>query len=116
MPTRYEARVLLKAPADEVRRKMAAGWGRIEPLGEKSCEYRTGDDDLDWLALRIAMLGVEFEVREPHELAAHLAALGEPPLAGGYSGCSCQGVRMRGPSAVTATVNSKWAASESSSE
>ena len=77
MPTRYEARVLLKAPAHEVRRKMAAGWGRIEPLGEKSCEYRTGDDDLDWLALRVAMLGVEFEVREPHELAEHLAALGQ---------------------------------------
>ena len=29
---------------------------------------------------------------------------------------SCQGVRIRGPSAVTATVNSKWAASESSAE
>ena len=28
----------------------------------------------------------------------------------------CQGVRMRGPSCVTATVNSKWAASESSAE
>ena len=29
---------------------------------------------------------------------------------------SCQGVRIRGPSAVTATVNSKWAASEPSWE
>jgi hypothetical protein len=29
---------------------------------------------------------------------------------------SCQGVRMRGPSAVTATVNSKWAAREPSCE
>ena len=29
---------------------------------------------------------------------------------------SCQGVRMRGPSSVTATVNSKWAASEPSAE
>jgi hypothetical protein len=28
----------------------------------------------------------------------------------------CQGVRMRGPLAVTATVNSKWAAREPSSE
>src|SRR5690348_3905579 len=29
---------------------------------------------------------------------------------------SCQGVRMRGPPGVTATVNSKWAAREPSSE
>ena len=29
---------------------------------------------------------------------------------------SCQGVRMRGPAAVTAIVNSKWAASEPSCE
>jgi hypothetical protein len=29
---------------------------------------------------------------------------------------SCHGVRIRGPSAVTATVNSKWAASEPSWE
>jgi predicted DNA-binding transcriptional regulator YafY len=39
------------------------------------CEYRTGDDDLGWLALRIAMLGVDFEVHEPPELAEHLRAL-----------------------------------------
>ena len=33
-----------------------------------------------------------------------------------FQSSSCQGVRIRGPSGVTATVNSKWAASESSSE
>ena len=41
------------------------------------CEYRTGDDDLGWLALRIAMLGVDFEVHEPPELVEHLRALAE---------------------------------------
>jgi len=30
---------------------------------------------LDWLALRIAMLGVDFEVHEPPELVEHLCAL-----------------------------------------
>jgi hypothetical protein len=34
----------------------------------------------------------------------------------GQAYSSCQGVRMRGPSWVTATVNSKWAASEPSAE
>ncbi|HEX2360059.1 MAG TPA: YafY family protein [Solirubrobacterales bacterium] len=75
MPTRYEARVVLKAPAAEVRGHFSAGWGRLEEIDERSCEFRTGDDDLDWLALRVAMLGVEFEVREPPELAEHLASL-----------------------------------------
>ena len=49
--------------------------GPFEPLGEERCEYRTGDDNLDWLAARIAMLGVEFEVHEPPELVEHLRAL-----------------------------------------
>src|ERR1700741_2054730 len=38
-----------------------------------------------------------------------------PTQAFAYSS-SCQGVRMRGPSAVTAIVNSKWAAREPSWE
>jgi predicted DNA-binding transcriptional regulator YafY len=35
----------------------------------------TADDDLHWLALRIAMLGVDFELDEPPELVEHLRAL-----------------------------------------
>jgi predicted DNA-binding transcriptional regulator YafY len=75
MPSRYEARIVLKAPAAEVRKLFTAGWGKVTPIDRSSCEYRTGDDDLDWLALRVAGLGVEFEVHEPPELAEHLAAL-----------------------------------------
>ena len=74
-PHRYEARVTLHAPADAVRGQVPSAWGTIEPIDERSCEYRTGDDDLAWLALRVAMLGVEFEVREPPELVDHLRAL-----------------------------------------
>jgi predicted DNA-binding transcriptional regulator YafY len=50
-------------------------WGTIEEKDAHSCEFRTGDDDLGWLALRIAMLGVDFEVHEPPELSEHLRAL-----------------------------------------
>jgi hypothetical protein len=52
-------------------------WGTITPIDSRSCEYRTGDDDLRWLALRIAMLGVDFELHEPPELATHLQALAD---------------------------------------
>jgi predicted DNA-binding transcriptional regulator YafY len=74
-PNRFEARVLLHADAAEVASRVPAYWGAIEPIDERTCEYRTGDDDLGWLAVRIAMLGVDFEVLEPPELTHHLRAL-----------------------------------------
>jgi predicted DNA-binding transcriptional regulator YafY len=75
MPSRYEAVLTLHAPAEQMARDVPAHWGTIEPLDAHTCEYRLGDDDLRWLALRVAMLGVDFEVREPPELLEHLRAL-----------------------------------------
>jgi predicted DNA-binding transcriptional regulator YafY len=74
-PNRFEARVTLRAAAEEITSRVPAYWGTIEPIDAHSCEYRTGDDDLRWLALRIAMLGVDFEVHEPPELVEHLRTL-----------------------------------------
>jgi hypothetical protein len=75
-PNRFEARVTLHAAAEEIRSRVPAYWGAIEPIDAHTCEYRTGDDDLRWLALRIAMLGVDFEVHEPHELGRASAGAG----------------------------------------
>jgi len=72
---RYEARVTLHAGAAELTSRVPVYWGAIEPTDADTCEYRTSDDDLRWLALRILMLGVDFEVHEPPELVAHLRAL-----------------------------------------
>ena len=74
-PNRFEARLTLRVPAEEIRRRVPSHWGAVEPIDEASCEYRTGDDDLTWLALRVMMLGVDFQVHEPPELADHLRAL-----------------------------------------
>jgi hypothetical protein len=50
----------------------------------------------------------------------YLAAQSATPQISNYAAAraldSCQGVRMRGPSAVIAIVNSKWAATEPSWE
>jgi predicted DNA-binding transcriptional regulator YafY len=73
LPTRYEARLTLHAPAASVR--VPPGWGTVTPLDEDTCEYRSGDDNLEWLALRVAMLGVEFEVHESPELIDELQRL-----------------------------------------
>jgi predicted DNA-binding transcriptional regulator YafY len=72
---RFEARVTLHAPAEAIRKRVPTHWGKVEPIDADTCEFRTGDDDLDWLALRIAMLGVDFDVHEPPELGEHLRAM-----------------------------------------
>jgi predicted DNA-binding transcriptional regulator YafY len=73
LPSRYEARITLHAPAESIR--VAPPWGTVTPIDEQTCEYRTGDDDLGWLATRVAMLGVDFEVHEPPELIEQLRVL-----------------------------------------
>ena len=89
--SRYSARVVLHAPADEVERRPHL-WGTVVPLDDARCEYRTSDDDLDWLAMRIGMLGMEFEVLEPDELAERRGA-----LAGRFARAAAAGAPAGGP-------------------
>jgi predicted DNA-binding transcriptional regulator YafY len=74
-PSRFEARVTVHASAEEMTRRLPPYWGKFTPIDAHTCEYRTGDDDLGWLAVRIAMLGVDVDVHEPPELLAELRAL-----------------------------------------
>jgi predicted DNA-binding transcriptional regulator YafY len=76
-PHRYDAVLTLHAPVEEVTRRVPRHWGKIEPIDAHTCRYTTGDDDLRWLALRIAMLGVDFDVDGPPELLEQLHELGE---------------------------------------
>jgi predicted DNA-binding transcriptional regulator YafY len=73
--SRYEARVTVHAPAEEIARRLPHAAGSLTPIDDRRCEYRTADDDLEWLALRIAMLGSDVEVHEPPELRERLRAL-----------------------------------------
>ena len=73
-PMRYQARITLRAPADEVQARPHL-WGTVSPIDQRTCEYRTNDDSLDWLAIRVAMLGVECDVHEPPELVEHFREL-----------------------------------------
>jgi predicted DNA-binding transcriptional regulator YafY len=74
-PSRYDARLTVHTSAADLRKRVPAGWGTIEPIDERSCEYRTGDDSLEWLAVRVTMLGADFDVHEPPELVEHLIGL-----------------------------------------
>ena len=63
------------APAAEIAKRLPWAGGALEPIDAQRCEYRTSDDDLEWLAIRIAMLGVDVDVHEPPELIARLDVL-----------------------------------------
>ncbi|MDT0381862.1 YafY family protein [Streptomyces sp. DSM 42041] len=80
------ATVLLHAPVEEAAERVSLSTGTLEGVDERSCLLRTGAHSLDLMSVHLVMLGIDFEVREPVELAAHLRslrdrlgrALGEP--------------------------------------
>jgi len=76
-PNRYNARITIQAPAAELAEQMPWLRESLTPLDEATCEYRPSDDSLHWLAMRVGMIGVDFEVHEPPELIDAVRALGE---------------------------------------
>jgi predicted DNA-binding transcriptional regulator YafY len=70
-PQRYQARVTVRAPAAELKGRRWLG-GSVTAIDDHSCEFRTADDNLDWLAMRIAMLGADYVVHEPPALIERL--------------------------------------------
>lgn len=73
---KHEARVTFHAPAAQIARRAWFDPAVLVDQGER-CEYTTSDDDLQWLALRIIGVGVDFDVDGPPALLEHLAAMGE---------------------------------------
>jgi predicted DNA-binding transcriptional regulator YafY len=72
---RHTARVTLHVSAEELTRRFPQLWGTVEAIDDARCEYRTSDDSLDWLAVRVGMLGVDFDIHEPPELAERFLVL-----------------------------------------
>ncbi|WP_329488633.1 YafY family transcriptional regulator [Kitasatospora sp. NBC_01246] len=66
----------LHMPASEVESWISrAADTTVEPVDDRSCRLRSRSDSLGYLAMRLLMLGCEFEVHEPPEMNAHLRAL-----------------------------------------
>ncbi|MGW4895273.1 helix-turn-helix transcriptional regulator [Kitasatospora sp. NPDC004240] len=67
----------LRMPAEEARRRIGDyGDSEVTPVDDASCRLRSRADSLEWLAMRLLMLGCEFEVHEPAALLGHLRELG----------------------------------------
>ncbi|MFI5492971.1 helix-turn-helix transcriptional regulator [Actinoplanes sp. NPDC051859] len=83
---RYEVAVLINASAETVRRQVGH-WATVEPLlpGEwrkPSCRMRMSVDDLGWPVMVLGVLGAEFIVESPPELAARAREAAETLLRG----------------------------------
>jgi predicted DNA-binding transcriptional regulator YafY len=74
-PYRYQARILIHAPAAAVAGRSSPSAGRLEAVDEHSCVLHTGSNSLDELALYVAVKGFDFEVLDPPELIPVLRAL-----------------------------------------
>lgn len=74
-PYRYQARVLLHAPAAAVAARLPPTVGTVEPAGEDACLLSTGSESLDALAFHLGHLGCEFTVLGPPELIERVRTL-----------------------------------------
>ncbi|GGU85152.1 DNA-binding transcriptional regulator [Streptomyces albospinus] len=66
---RTQATVLLRVPLERAAERVGPYDGVLEAVDEQSCLLRTGAHSLDVLVVHIVLLGFDFEIREPAELA-----------------------------------------------
>jgi len=72
---RYQARVLVAAPADVVAARIPGLGAVVEAVSESACLVISGSNYLDMIALHFASLDLPFTPLEPPELRARCAAL-----------------------------------------
>lgn len=72
-PYRFQARVVVHAPAEVVARSVPPSVGVIEEIDQGRCRLVFGADDLDYLTVELGALGHDFDVEAPDSLRAHLA-------------------------------------------
>lgn len=72
-----QARFLVQAPAATVREQVPARAAVVLDRDQASCEVRAGAEDLDFVLLHVALLGHDFEVLDPPDLAGRARELAE---------------------------------------
>lgn len=74
---RVQARVIVRAPADEISERIGRWVGAVEPIDDDTCAVELGADRVETLAVYLGMLGADFTVDAGSELAGALAALAD---------------------------------------
>jgi len=67
-PDPHQAKVILHAAIEQAAERVPPAAGTLEPLDDGRCLLHICSSSLDALAMHLAWLGFEFEVREPAEL------------------------------------------------
>ena len=89
-PYPHRARIVLLVPMEIAAERVPPAAGTLQAIDEHSCELQIGACSLDHLSVYLALIGFDFEVREPPELAERLRwlarrfirAVGDPGYAG----------------------------------
>jgi len=71
----HDVVVVLHASAEEIVGRLGRSTGSVEPVDEGTCRLRMSADSIEWLAVRIAVLGVDFTVESPTALVDYLGQL-----------------------------------------
>lgn len=79
----HRARFLVHAPADTVRAQIPASAAVVRRRGSGLCEVLSGAGSLDFMLMHVLLLGHDFEVLDPPELAGRCRALAQRLLAAG---------------------------------
>ena len=74
-PYRYQARIRLHLPAQAAAERLPPTVGHLQADGEHACILHTGAESPDVLAIYVAIIGAEFEILDPPDLAEHILAL-----------------------------------------
>jgi predicted DNA-binding transcriptional regulator YafY len=80
MPDRWMVEVMLHTTLDEALPKIPRGMGTLEPHAD-GVLFRTGGQDIDWLARFLVNLGFPLTIRQPPELRAAFERLAATILA-----------------------------------
>jgi predicted DNA-binding transcriptional regulator YafY len=70
------ATVTLALPAAQASARLGDYAGDLQPIDDESCRWHSPEDTVDWITVRLALLGCDFTVHEPIELVDHLRQLG----------------------------------------
>ncbi|WP_158894138.1 helix-turn-helix transcriptional regulator [Amycolatopsis anabasis] len=79
----HQARFLVHASADTVRKQISASAAAVRPRGDRRCEVLSGAANLDAVLMHVLLLGHDFQVLDPPELAGRCRALANKLLSAG---------------------------------
>jgi predicted DNA-binding transcriptional regulator YafY len=76
MPSPFSVEVVIEAPADEVQEAIGR-WCTVEDIGDGRCRMLMTATSLDWALMALGVVGADFEVVAPPELAERVRDWGD---------------------------------------